>query len=371
MKKNWITIGIILIVAFTIVFVIIQTKKATENIRIGAVLPLSGSSARYGKWIQEALEIGKEEINSAGGINGKKLEIIYEDDQADPTIATNATRKLISGDKVPLIFGSWASSAVLAQAPIAEQTHTVLMGEAISPKIRDAGDYIFRIQPDARYYLRKFVPFIYKDLNLRKISLFHVNNDFGVDQSDVFKKEFESLGGTILSNDGYEQDATDFKTELTKIKAKNPDGIFCPAYTEIAIILKQAKELGLSQQFLASVPFENLDILKAAGNAVNGVIYPYHFDSNSTDPIIKEYQKKYSLKYGRQSEGFAALAYDGIRIIGNMLKECGSNPSCIKDKLYKVTDFPGVTGPTTFDDHGDVVKQIIIKTVRDGNFVRY
>jgi len=371
MKKYLIGIGVIIIMALALILILTQTKKGPESFKIGAVLPLTGSSARYGKWIQEALDLGKEEINSAEGIKGKKLEIIYEDDQANPTAAANAMRKLIDSDKVPVVFGSWASSAVLAQAPIAEQTHTVLMGEAISPKIRDAGDYVFRIQPDARYYLRKFIPFIYKDLNLRKISILHVNNDFGADQADVFKKEFESLGGKILSDDSFEQGATDFKTELSKIKVKSPEAIFCPAYTEIAIILKQAKELGLSCQFLASVPFENPDILKAARNAAEGVIYPHHFDPDSSDSLVQEYQKKYLDKYGRKSEGFAALAYDGIRIIAQALKDCGNNPPCIKDYLYKLRDFPGVTGPTTFDDHGDVVKQILIKTVRNSVFEKY
>ena len=348
-----------------------KKKAQTQKVKIGAVLPLTGPAAQYGKWIQEALELGREEINYAGGINGKELEIIYEDDQANPAFAVNAMRKLVSQDKVRLVFGSWASSCVLAQAPISEQTHTVLMAEAISPKIRNAGDYVFRIQPDARYYLKKFVPFIYNSLGIRRISILYVNNDFGLDQANVFKNEFEALGGDILSKDGFEQGATDFKTELAKMKSKSPEAIFCPAYTEIAIILKQAKELGMPQQFLASVPFENPDILKAAGNAAESVIYPHHFNSDSIEPLVQEYQKKYLAKYGRKSEGFAALAYDGIHIIAHVLKTCGDQPTCIKDTLYKVKDFPGVTGVTTFDDHGDVLKQIVIKTVCDGRFTKY
>lgn len=371
MKKIWIAIGIAILVVLTIVLVIIQTKKEPEVIKIGAILPLTGPSAQYGRWIQEALELGKEEINSQGGINGKKLEIIYEDDQANPTFAANAMRKLVNRDMVPLVFGSWASSCVLAQAPIAEQTRTVLMAEAISPKIRDAGDYIFRIQPDARYYLRKFVPFVYNELGIRKVSILYVNNDFGLDQANVFKSEFEAMGGVILSIDAFEQGATDFKTELVKVKAKNSEAIFCPAYTEIAVVLKQAKELGMNQQFLTSIPFENPDIIKAAGNAAEGVTYPHHFDPEALDPLVQEFQKKYEARYGRKAEGFAALAYDGIRIIAEVMKKCGSDATCIKDELYKVKDFPGVTGSTTFDDHGDVVKPIVIKTVRNGAFVKY
>jgi branched-chain amino acid transport system substrate-binding protein len=215
------------------------------------------------------------------------------------------------------------------------------------------------------------VPFVYKELKIRKVSILYVNNDFGLDQANVFAKNFEKLGGKILSIDSFEQGATDFKTELLKIKASQPEAIFCPAYTEIAIILKQARELGMTQRFLASIPFENPDILKAAGNAAEGVVYPHHFDPDSSDPLVRKYQQKYIAKYKRKSEGFAALAYDGIRIIAAVLKKCGTDSICIKEALYKVRNFPGVTGPTSFDDHGDVVKPIIIKIVKNGKFTRY
>lgn len=269
------------------------------------------------------------------------------------------------------MFGSWASSSVLAEAPIAEKTHTVIMAEAISPKIQESGPYVFDIQPNARYYIHKFVPFVHDSLRLTTVSILYVNNDFGLDQARVFKKDFDSLGGKVLSEDAFEQGATDFRTQLEKIKIRNPQAIFCPAYTEIAIILREARELGMRQQFLASVPFENPAILKAAGSAADGVIYPYHFDPNSPDSLVQEYQRAYSRTYGTKSEGFAALAYDGIRIIAQVLCHCGDNPSCIKDQLHQIKDFPGVTGPTTFDSHGGVIKPIVIKTVRNGRFTKY
>jgi len=266
-------------------------KKGPETIKIGAILPLSGDNARYGVWIKEGLELKREEINASGGINGKKLEIIYEDDQAKPQIAASAMQKLATVDKVPVVFGSWASSSVLAQAPIAEKSKVVVMAEAISPKIRDAGDYIFRIQPDARYYIRELVPFVYNQLEIRTVSILFVNNDFGVDQKEVFKAEFEKLGGKILSIEEFKQGDTDFRTPLSKIKRQNPQGVFLPAYIEAGHILKQAKEIGLKAQFLGSIPFENPDILELAGIAAEGVIYPHHFDSESEDPLVQQYQK--------------------------------------------------------------------------------
>jgi len=362
-------IGVVVIGSLLLFGITSCKKKEPETIKIGAILPLSGQSAQYGIWIQEALELGVEKINSKGGINGRLLKIIYEDDQADPKIAATAMEKLTTINKVPIVFGSWASSCVLAQAPIAERTHTPILAEAISPKIREAGDYIFRIQPDARYYIRKLVPFIYNELGLRKISILFVNNDFGIDQANVFEEEFTKLGGKILSKEGFTQGSTDFKTELLKIKTKNPQGIFVPGYTEVAIILKQAKELGMVQQFFASVPFENPEIIKAAGGSAEGVIYPHHFDPEAENELTREYQRDYIKKYGRKSEGFAALAYDGIMITAKVLEIC-NNGECIKNELYKIKDFKGVTGTTSFDEAGDVIKPIIIKTVKNGQFIK-
>jgi branched-chain amino acid transport system substrate-binding protein len=158
---------------------------------------------------------------------------------------------------------------------------------------------------------------------------------------------------------------------LTKIKAKRPEAIFAPGYTELAIILKQAKELGMKQQFFASVPFENPQIIKAAGNSAEGVIYPHHFDPDAESSLTKAYQKAYIIKYSRQSEGFAALAYDGLMIVAHVLKEVETDSEKIKNALYQIKNFPGVTGNTTFDEYDDVLKPIIIKAVKNGRFVRY
>lgn len=366
-KKMWISIAIIGIIIILLT-VFLTTQQQPNTITIGAVLPLSGKAAQYGKWIQEGLELGKDEINAHGGISGKTLVILYEDDAAIPKDAANAMQKLVRINKVPVVYGSWASSCVLAQAPIAEQSHTVLIGEALSPKIRDAGDYVFRMQPDARFYLKKLVPFVFLQLHTRTVSILYVNNDFGIDQADVFKEEFLKLGGEILHSEGYTQKTTDFRTQLLKIKDSSPDAVFVPGYAELGIILKQARELGLSQRFFGSVPSENPDILETAGNAAEGLIYPSHFDPDSGNDVVRHYQQEYKTRYGRPSEGFAALAYDGIRIIAHVINEVGDTPQRIKDGLYKVRSFPGVTGDTAFDDHGDVVKPIIIKTVRNGQF---
>jgi len=348
------------------------SREAEKDVvNIGAVLPLSGKAAQYGTWIQEGLELGRDEINAAGGINGKRLEIIYEDDMANPKSAASAMQKLVNIDKVPVVYGSWASSCVLAQAPIAQQSGTVLVGEAISPKIRNAGDYVFRMQPDARYYLRQLVPFIYKEIGSRTVSILYVNNDFGEDQAKVFTEEFVKLGGRVLSSESYSQEISDFRAQLLKIKGESPNAVFVPGYSELGLVLKQAREMGLHMQFVGSIPSENPDVIKTAGAAAENLIYPHHFNPESTDERVSYYQQIYQDRYGRSSEGFAALAYDGIRAIAKVMTEQGESSENIKAGLYGLVDFPGVTGTTTFDDHGDVIKPIVIKTVNGGQFEVY
>ena len=367
MKKKLVAIGVIGLIVLTVVFVLIIRGRQTTELRIGAILPLTGQSAQYGKWIRDAIELASEEINQSGGINGKKLLIKYKDDQADPMAAAAAMQELASVDKVPIVFGSWASDSVLAQAPIAEETHTPIMVEAQSPKISTAGDYVFRIRPDSQYYLKLLVPYAYNTLGIRTVSILYIKNDSGLGQAKVFSDSFQQLGGKVLSSEGFQQGSVDFRAKLATIKPLKPDAVFIPSYIEAGNILKDALDMGIKTQFVASSTIENPEVLEIAGPGAEGVIYPYHFDAESDDPKVKEFIQKYSSRFGRQPEGFAALAYDGIYAIASVLKDCNEDKECIKTNLYHV-NLLGVTGMTRFDDNGDAIKPLILRMIKNGRF---
>ncbi len=356
-------------IATALIVISCGQKAGTQPITIGAILPLSGNSAQYGKFCQEGFQLALDEINKQGGVKGAPLRVIWEDDQAVPSSAAAAMTKLATVDKVPIVFGTWASSCVLAQAPIAEANRIPILAEAQSPQIRDAGDYVFRIQPDSRYYLKVLAPYACQKLGLKKLAILYVNNDYGVDQAAVFKNLAEGLGSKVVFEEGFPQGAQDFRSVLTKLKGAEPDGVFVPAYAEAGVILKQAAELGIKTQFLGSAPMESPDVVLTAGKAAEGVIYVHHFDPDSDDPKIKEFQKKYEAKYGRAPEGYGALAYDAAYVTAHVLDKAGTSREQIKDELYKVRDFPGVSGPTSFDDHGDVIKPIVVRTIKDGKFL--
>jgi len=345
-------------------------EKSGEEFSIGALLPLSGEASAYGRWIREALELGKEEINTTGGIQGKKLEIIYEDDSANPKKASLAQKKLSQKYKIPVVFGSWVSSCVTAQIPIARRTKTVVLAEAIAPKLKRTGGYMFTIQPRAEYYIKKLVPFVYFDLNIRRVSILYVDNDFGIAQANIFQTIFENLGGKIISKAAFRQGETNFKGMLKKIKKENPQAIFIPAYTEVIPLIKQAKKLNVPAKFLASVPFENPEIITKLGKLAEGVVYPYHYVSDPKNPVNKNFIKNYKMKYGREPEGFAALAYEGIHIIAKALRNWDQkDKESLKNEFYGIHYF-GPTGETVFDEEGYPIKKIVIKTVKNGKFVK-
>lgn len=242
-----------------------------------------------------------------------------------------------------------------------------VLAEAQSPQIRDAGDYIFRIQPDSRYYLKYLVPYVFETLKIKKLAILYVNNDYGSDQASFFAESFKKLGGEVIFYDGFSQNSTDFKTQLTKLKALKPEGVFIPAYTEAGYILKQSHEMGFSPQFIGSAPMENPEIITIAGIAANGVVYPHHFDPETNNRTAKTFIYNYDMKYNSKPEGYSALAYDGLFVIKAMIEQCGEDRECIKNNLYKI-NYSGVTGATSFDNHGDVVKPITIRHIVNQEF---
>jgi branched-chain amino acid transport system substrate-binding protein len=210
-------------------------------------------------------------------------------------------------------------------------------------------------------------------LGYKEIAVLYINNEWGVGLKDVFEKEFENLGGKILISEGFEQDAKDFRTQLIKIKAKNPKVIFIPVYyIEAGLILKQAKELGIKAQFLSGDSIEKPEFIEIAGELAEGIIFGAPtYDPESKESLIKNFVDKYQSKFGKKPTVVAAHAYDATNIIALTLEKCEENATCIKDELYKIKDFPGVSGKTSFDKNGDAIKEILLKTVKNGQFVLY
>lgn len=371
MKKLWIGIGIVVIVALAIVLSVSRTKKASEEIKIGAILPLTGDAAKYGQSAKRGIDLAVEEINKKGGILSKKLEIVYEDSQADASKAVSAFRKLIDVQHIKFILGPLSSTEVLAVAPIANKEKVIILTPTASaPQITDAGDYIFRNVMSDLYDGRAMAAYAVKEMGKRTAAIFYINNDFGIGLKNSFKEQFEKMGGKIVLDISFERGENDFRSQITRIKNAHPEVIFLVGQAEMAEILREMKEMGLKIPIVSFSMFEDPDILKVAGDAAEGVVYTYRvFDPNSESPMVKHFVGGYEKKYGVQPDIFAALSYDATRILALALKRGNFEVERVKQALYGIKDFPGVVGKTSFDKNGDVRKPIGIKKVENGKFV--
>ena len=369
-KSSAVLIIISIIVASVMVFSFGCAKKKEKEIKVGAIFALTGDAAMYGERAKRGVELALEEINKEG-IREREVNIIYEDSQGDPQKAVSAFQKLVELDKVKFIIGPLSSSEVLSIAPMAEKKKVIILTPTSSaPQITDAGDYIFRNCVSDLFDGAALAEFVVEKIQKKTAGIIYINNDFGIGLKESFKKRFSSLTGEIIIEESFKRRDTDFRTQLSRIKAKNPDVLFLVGYVEMGQILKQAKELGLKSQIVSFSSFEQPDIIKVAGNAAEGVYYTFQgFDAESEEEVVKNFTAKYKERYNEDSDIFAALSYDALKVYAEALKEGGFNVEDVKRALYGIKDFVGVTGKTTFDKNGDVIKPIGIKKVENGKFV--
>ena len=348
-------------------------ERKPKEIKIGALLPLTGSAAKYGENAKRGIDLAVDEINSEGGIKGRKIQIVYEDTQALPQQGVAAIRKLIIIEKVPVVIGAMASSVTLAIAPVAEENRVVLLSPASSnTKITTAGDYIFRNCISDVFEGAQMAEVAYNIINLRKIAILYINNDYGVGLENVFKTKFKDNGGDIVISEPFEQDATDFRTQLTKIKRTNPEAVYLVGYKEMILILKQANELNLKVQMLSTIMFDDPEILEKAGNAAEGVIFTtWVYDPKSEKEEVRNFTQEFKKRYNTEPGIFVPEAYDALKIIALVIKKGGYNALAIKKALFEIHEYPGVSGVTSFDSNGDVIKPLRLKTVKNGQFVEY
>ena len=350
------------------------TTPQKTTIKIGVVLPLTGDGAAYGKKEKNGIELAIQETNQA--LRDRNLEIIpvYEDSQGVPAPAVAAFTKLIDIDKVVALIGGAFSSPTLAMVPIADKKKIVVLSpSASSPKLSGSSKYFFRVWPSDTAEGSVMAEVAITRLQLKKIAILYGNNDYGLGLKDVFAQKIKEQGGQIATIESYNEGDSDFRSQLTKIKSMDVDGIYMPGYyKEFAKILKQAKELGVDVQFMSCGTFHEPEILQIAGNAAEGVVFvqPY-FDRNSEDPITKNFVTSYETQFGVEAGVYAAHGYDAAKILGKIIIDGNQDSPSIHIALLEIRDFPGVTGKTTFIEGGDVVKQSRVMTVRHGDFTIY
>ena len=352
--------GGLFILALLVVYGCVPQQPGTKVIKIGAMAPLTGDAAPYGLGIQKGIDLAVQEVNQRGELPGQ-IKVVYEDSMCDPAESATSIQKLINVDGVQAIVGEVCSSATLAAAPIAEANKVVLISSAsTNPDISDSGDYIFRTVPSDALQ-GAFGAELVSDLGYSKLAILHTNEDYGIGFKDVLEENFD---GEIVAIESVERDATDAKTQLTKIKAKDPDAIYVitNAPTIAGIALKQIKELGLDVQVFGSEGLKDGSVVEAASGGAEGMILTTVSGGN---PVFVELHKRV---YGSDPGPFAAQAYDAVKALAEALKASDGTGTGIKNALYNV-EFDGASGKITFDSNGDVAGNYKLFTVEDGEFV--
>ena len=249
-------------------------KEDVSSIRVGAILPLTGSAAPYGKNAQQGILLALDEINKNRGVK-PKIEVLFEDGKTNSKDGVAALLKFHDVEKIPFIIGDINSTSVLAMAPIAEEKHVILLSPGASnPKISDAGEFIFRNWHSDALEGEVDARFAYEKLGWKKAAVLYVNAGYGAGLAEVFQKRFQELGGKVVSYEAYPQDATDMRQQITRILETDTDGIFLPGWPkEMSVALRQLKQLGSKLPILSVQGFDDPSILQLAGAAAEGVIF--------------------------------------------------------------------------------------------------
>jgi len=339
------------------------SQRSTQPITIGFIGPLTGDAASIGQMAQQSVGLAVEEVNKEGGINGRPLQVIYEDGQCNANSAANAAQKLVTLDNVPVIIGGLCSSETLAAAPIAEGKTVLLSPCSSNPDITNAGDYVFRAYPSDSFQGKFAAEYAFENFG-HKAAILYCNSDWCVGLKDVFGERFRELGGEVVAVEAFEQSSRDLRTQLLKVKTANPDSVYMPSYTEATIIgLKQAKELGMTMHFLGGDAWDDAKIYEGAGNAAEGIRFVV---PKVTWPA--DFKQKMVAKTGKTDTPVCVpQAYDDVKMLANAMRKVGPDAAKVKDQLYTVQGYEGVSGTISFDENGDLKEATyVVKEVRDG-----
>ncbi len=346
-------------------------KVDDSVIRIGEYGALTGDIATFGQTTHDGVQLAVDEINAAGGIKGKQVKLITEDDAGKPEQAALVVQKLINSDKVHAIVGEVASSNSLAAAPIAQKAKIPMVSpSSTNPKVTQVGDYIFRvcfIDPFQGQVMAKFAT---ETLKAKKAAILRdQKSDYSIGLADVFKQRFADFGGTIVDDKAYTAGDVDFKAQLTALKALNPDVIYVPGYyTEVGLIAKQARQIGLKQPLLGGDGWESEELVKIGGAALEGCYFSNHSAPDSSEPAVKEFVAKYKAKHGKQPGALAMLGYDAVKVLAAAMERAESlRGPAIRDALAATKDHAGVTGVLTMDANRDAVKSAVVLQIKKGH----
>jgi branched-chain amino acid transport system substrate-binding protein len=337
---------------------------------IGEYGSLTGSDATFGQSNHEGVLMAVDEANAAGGVNGKTLRVISLDDEGKPDEAAVAVTKLITEENAQVIIGEVASSRSLAAAPICQQHQIPMISpSSTATQVTQVGDYIFRMCFIDPFQGRVMADFSMGALKAKTAAIFRdQKSDYSMGLADAFIKRFTEKGGVIATDQSYVAGDIDFKSQLTTIRGKKPDVIFVPGYyTEVGLIAQQARELGIKVPMLGGDGWDSSKLFEIGGAALDGCYFSDHYSSQSTDPKVVDFVKKYQDRYHHTPDALATLAYDATGVLVAALKNAKSfSGADLRDALAQTKNYPGITGTITLDADRNPIKPAVVLKIENG-----
>lgn len=349
-----------------------SASTTSKELKIGLVTQLSGGGALYGKQMQQGAQLAVDEINEAGGIKGKKLKLLAEDDQANPSESVKVTQRLVSEENINAWIGTLKSSDTVTDVGItSKQNIPSFVPIAVADSVTQAGyKNLFRNVANNGMQIKELVDYILKNQPHQKMAIIAENTDYGRGIADTFTKLYTQGGRTITNTEFYNVGQKDFNDQLTKIKAKQPDSILIAGLVaEGSLITKQAKDLGLTPQLYSFGGFMGAKPIELAGDSVNGLIHTEYFSPNVTgDDKITAFVNSYQKKYGEIPDSYySAATYDAVYLYAEGVKQAGSEDSQkVIDALHAIKSYHGVMGNIGFDENGQAATRVSIGQIQNG-----
>ncbi|HXG58572.1 MAG TPA: ABC transporter substrate-binding protein [Thermoanaerobaculia bacterium] len=341
-----------------------------NEILVGEYGSLTGSEATFGQSTHNGIMMAVDEINAAGGVKGRKIRVITEDDQSKAEEAANAVTKLISQNNVVAVLGEVASSNSIAAAPICQANKVPMISpSSTNPEVTKKGDYIFRVCFIDPYQGEAMANYLAQQLGINRAAiLIDIKSDYSTGLASFFERTFTAQGGKIVAKASYAKGDNDFRSQLTTIKAANPQVIFVPGYyNDIGQIAIQARDLGITVPLAGGDGWESPKLIEIGGKALEGCFYSNHYYADDPTPVVRDFVRKYSERYGQKPDALAALGYDAARVLADSMgRATAIEGPAIRDAIAQTKGFPGVTGAITIGPERNAEgKKLVIVEIRN------
>lgn len=355
-------------------------NNASSDLKIGMVYELTGNTATYGTSAANGTKLAFKEINAAGGVLGKQIQIVTADNKGEPSESTNAMTKVITQDKVVAVTGFTVSSCGIAGSSVAEGNKIPFVAAAtVNPKVTVDGNtgkvknYTFRACFIDSFQGAVGAQFALNTLKAKKISILtDSSSDYSKGLTQIFKESFTKNGGQIVGEEAYLQKDQDFKPVLTKLKSQNPDVLYIPGYYEdVGKIIKQAREIGMNMPILGSDAWDSPKLAEIGGSqALNNTYFTNFYSIEDSNPVSNAFVEAYKKEYGQVPDSMAAMGYDAARLLVDAIKRANSTDAAkITKALTETKDFASVSGPMYLNDTHDAVRGVVIVEMKDGKQV--